>query len=110
MKKRRFLLVLLMGLILALLLAACGGGEQPAAEDEPAAEEPAAEEPAAEEPAAGRQGRWMRRLDDHVPGGVDEGLLLAGVAAPQDEHHPVGLGVDCGEHLVGETLPAFALV
>lgn len=48
MKKRRLLLALLMGLILALLLAACGGGEQPATEEEPAAEEPAAEEPAEE--------------------------------------------------------------
>lgn len=48
MKKRRLLLVLLMGLILGLLLAACGGGEQPATEEEPAAEEPAAEEPAEE--------------------------------------------------------------
>ena len=49
MKKRRFLLAMLMGLILALLLAACGGGEQPAAEEEPAAEEPA-EETGADEP------------------------------------------------------------
>lgn len=54
MKMKKFLALLLTG-IMALSLVACGGSAEesatPAAE-EPAAEEPAAEEPAAEEPAA----------------------------------------------------------
>ena len=46
-----------------------------------------------EEAVAGRQRRRVRRLDDRVPGRVDEGLLPAGMAAPQDEHHGVVLAV-----------------
>ena len=37
-------------------------------------------------------------------------LLAPGVPAPEDEHHRVRLGVDGPDHLVGERLPALALV
>ena len=64
----------------------------------------------AEEAVVGRQRRRVRRLDDRVPGRVDERLLAAGVAAPEDEHDRVVLGVDGRDDLVGERLPARALV
>ena len=63
-----------------------------------------------EEAVAGRQRRRVRRLDDRVPGRVDERLLPAGVAAPQDEHDRMVLGVHRRDDLVGERLPALALV
>ena len=42
--------------------------------------------------------------------GVDQRLLLAGVAAPEDEHDRLVLGRHPPDHLVGEQLPAVALV
>ena len=38
------------------------------------------------------------------------GFFLRADAAPQDEHDPLGLGVDGADHLVGERLPPLALV
>ena len=43
----------------------------------------------AEEAVVRRQRRRVRRLDDRVPGRVDQRLLAPGVAAPQDEHDRV---------------------
>ena len=52
----------------------------------------------------------MRRLDDRVAGGVDQRLLPARRRSPEDEHDPLGLGVDSPDHLIGEGLPALVVV
>ena len=64
----------------------------------------------AEEAVVRRQRRRVGRLDDRVPVAVDQRLLAPGVAAPEDEHDRVVLGGDGADDLVGERLPAVALV
>ncbi len=63
MKQKRLWMFLILALTMSLILVACGGGAQPAAEEQaaeqPAAEEPAAEEPAAEEPATTEEGGYQ---------------------------------------------------
>ena len=61
-------------------------------------------------PLLADNGDGMRRLDDRVAGGVDQRLLPAGRRSPEHEHDPLGLGVDGADHLIGERLPALALV
>ena len=66
---------------------------------------------AAVEAAPGRQRRGMGRLQDQVPGGVDEPGLGPGMAAPEHENHRARiLGHDPpGHHMddgVGQGLPA----
>ncbi len=62
-----------------------------------------------EEPVVRREWRRVGRLDDDVPA-VEQRPLAPGMAAPEDEHDRVRLGIDGADDLVGERLPALALV
>src|SRR5690606_11425139 len=66
--------------------------------------------PAAEEARVRRIRARMRRLDHQVAAGVDHGLLLLGVAAPQDEDQRPFPLVQQLDDAVGEPLPALAPV
>src|SRR5690606_12648492 len=66
--------------------------------------------PAAEQARVRRIRARMRRLDHQVAAGVDHGLLLLGVAAPQDEDQRPFPLVQQLDDAVGEPLPALAPV
>ncbi|MCU1389840.1 MAG: hypothetical protein JWL72_3178 [Ilumatobacteraceae bacterium] len=52
----------------------------------------------------------MGGLEDDVPADVDQRLLLARGCSPQDEHDGLDLVADHSDHLIGEGLPALALM
>ena len=62
----------------------------------------------AEESSVGAERRGVDGLENHVAGGIDEGGLLLGIAAPEEEDGVGAVGVDDGDNGVGELLPTVA--
>ena len=72
-----------------------------------AAREVVVAEPSA---AVGRERRRMHRLEHEMALAVDELLLGARIAAPENEHEVLALGAKRADGGIGELLPASSLM